>query len=114
MTRGNGVPATSAKRQTRPEGPATVNPCDTATRCPPTPVNDLSTGIPDDPWRRQYRLHHGPELVRELPNSHHSKIITDDPAQDWQTRSSLGLLEGTEPNDRVVNVPRACRTAFTP
>src|SRR5664279_4912112 len=36
---------------------------------------------------RQYRLHNGPELVREHPITHHSKIITDDPAQDWQTRS---------------------------
>src|SRR5664279_4944403 len=37
---------------------------------------------------RQYRLHNGPEPVREHPITHHPKIITDDPAQEWQTRSN--------------------------
>src|SRR5664279_1786428 len=31
---------------------------------------------------RQQRLHNSPDLVREHPTTHHSKIITDDPAQD--------------------------------
>src|SRR6478752_5168482 len=37
---------------------------------------------------RQQRLHNSPDLVREHPITHHSKIITDDLIQNWQTRSS--------------------------
>src|SRR5664279_5416755 len=45
---------------------------------------------------RQYRLHNGPEPVREHPITHHPKIITDDPAQEWQTRSRACLLTDSE------------------
>src|SRR5664279_2372427 len=58
---------------------------------------------------RQYRLHHGPEVVREHPIAHHSKIITDDPAQDWQTRSSttVALREGVHGSCSGIDGPCA-------
>ncbi len=87
VSSGNGVPTRSATGQTRPVGPATVNPCDTATRCPPTPVDDLSTGVPDDPWRTAVSAPQRPRTPPRTPITHYSKVITDDPAQDWQTRS---------------------------
>src|SRR6476469_1023327 len=55
---------------------------------------------------RQQRLHNSPDLVREHPITHHSKIITDDLIQNWQTRSSrprtssVVLRRLTTPPDR--------------
>jgi hypothetical protein len=43
---------------------------------------------------RQQRLHDSPDLVCENPITHHSKIITDNPALDWQTRSSQSEQPG--------------------
>ena len=81
VTSGNGVPRWSAMRRTRPVGPARVS-----RAVPPRDALQRSSMI--CPWAsrttlggRQYRLHNGPEPVLDHPIAHHSRIITDDPAE---------------------------------
>src|SRR6478672_1964601 len=65
---------------------------------------------------RQQRLHNSPDLVREHPITHHSKIITDDLIQNWQTRSSASppQMKAARRNPPPVRPDTAARTTAIP
>src|SRR5664279_4819037 len=89
----HGLPRAELDRQVPPRRTRAIPPRDALQRPPMISPRASRTTL----GGRQQRLHNSLDLVREHPTTHHSKIITDEPAQDCQTLILVGRSPGRDP-----------------